>query len=197
MATRSTEVMPVTGRVDRDGRLVAADAALERLQVEAGSALGRALALPQIAALARAVASLGVPLSRALVAADSDHDLDLFVRAEPAGDAGETLLTIERWVARPAAGPRLALVASARGEEAEPDTAPHAAFATDAALVLTELSPELAEQLGLDRAAALGQPLTSLFRLVEEADGAMPLLVAVATRSPVDGQRAAPRGGGV
>lgn len=195
MATRSTEAVPVTGRVDREGRLVAADAALERLQVEAGSALGRALALPQIAALARAAASLGVPLSRALVAADSAHDLDLFVRAEPAG-SGETLLTIERWVARPAAGPRLALVVNARGEEAAPDAAPPPGFATDAALRLTDLSPALAERLGIDPATALGQPLTSLFRLVEEADGAMPLLAAVATRGRVDGQRAAPRGGG-
>ena len=194
MATRSTEAVPVTGRVDRDGRLVAADAALERLQVEAGSALGRALALPQIAALARAAASLGVPLSRGLIAADRDHDLDLFVRAEPAA-AGETLLTIERWVARPAAGPRLALVVNGRDEEAAPDAAP-SAFAIDAALALTDLSPGLADRLGLDPAAALGQPLTSLFRLIEEADGAMPLLAAVATRGPVEGQRAAPRGGG-
>ena len=46
------------------------------------------------------------------------------------------------------------------------------------------------------RDAALGQPLTSLFRLIEEADGAMPLLAAVATRGAVDGQRAVPRGGG-
>ena len=59
MASRA-EAVPINGRVDRDGRLVAADPALERLQVEAGSALGRALALPQIAALARAAASLGV-----------------------------------------------------------------------------------------------------------------------------------------
>ena len=82
MASRA-EAVPINGRVDRDGRLVAADAALERLQVEAGSALGRALALPQIAALARAAASLGVALARSVVAADRHHDLDLYVRAEP------------------------------------------------------------------------------------------------------------------
>ena len=195
MATRSTEAVPVTGRVDRDGRLVAADAALERLQVEAGSALGRALALPQIAALARAAASLGVPLSRALVAADNEHDLDLLVRAEPA-DGGDTLLTIERWIARPAAGPRLALVVNAPNEDSAPDDAAQPTFAADAALRLTHLSPALCQQLDIDPEAALGRPLTSLFGLVEEDDGAMPLLVSAASRSPVVGQRAAPRGGG-
>ena len=99
MASRPTEPVPISGRVDREGRLIAADPSLERLQVDAGSALGRPLALPQMAALARAAASLGVPLSRALIAADSSHDLDLFVRAEPQGD--EVELTIERWAARP------------------------------------------------------------------------------------------------
>ena len=200
MASRSTESVPVSGRIDSAGRLVAADAALERLQVEAGSALGRALALPQIAALARAAASLGVPLSRALVAADSQHDLDLFVRAEPVvGDGegkGAVDLTIERWIARPMAPPRLALVETADDDDRRAAERSTLEFSTDAALNLVELSPGLAGVLGLDPEAALGRPLTSLFRLVEEADGSMPLLGAVATRGAVDGQRAAPRSGG-
>jgi signal transduction histidine kinase len=198
MASRSTISVPVNGRVDRDGRLVSADAALERLQVEAGSALGRALALPQIAALVRAAASLGVPLSRAVIAADSDHDLDLFVRAEPgAGDeAGNILLTIERWVARPMAPPRLALVQTADEDERRETEAATFEFDVDATLKLIDVSPALAGLLGIEPGAALGRPLTSLFRLVEEADGTMPLLGAVATRGAVDGQRAVPRKGG-
>ena len=200
MASRSTEPVPISGRVDQDGRLVSADAALERLQVEAGSALGRALALPQIAALARAAASLGVPLSRALVAADSQHDLDLFVRAEPVvgepGGASEVQLTIERWAARPMAPPRLALVETPDDEERRATERSAMEFETDAALNLVDLSPALASLLGLDSGAAPGRSLTSLFRLIEEADGSMPLLAAVATRGRVDGQRAAPRGGG-
>nr|MBA3730055.1 PAS domain-containing sensor histidine kinase [Sphingomonas sp.] len=77
MASRSTESVPIVGRVDSAGRLVSADPGLERLQVEAGSGLGRPLALPQLAALARAAASLGVTLSRNVIAADRQHDLDL------------------------------------------------------------------------------------------------------------------------
>lgn len=200
MATRSTEAVPIGGRVDREGRLVAADPPLERLQVEAGSALGRALALPQIAALARAAASLGVPLSRTVIAADSEHDLDLFVRAEPlAGGeqgAGEVQLTIERWTARPMAPPRLALVETARDGEARESAPAVLEFGTDAALNLTDLSEALADLLAVETAAAVGRPLTSLFRLIEEEDGSMPLLAAVATRAAVDGQRAVPRKGG-
>lgn len=193
MASRPTETVPISGRVDRDGRLVAADPPLERLQVEAGSALGRPLALPQLAALARAAASLGVPLSRALLAADSRHDLDLFVRAEPQDD--EVLLTIERWATRPAMPPRLTLVESIDDEQDPAAAGSALEFATDAGLNFVEVSPSLASLLGRDPAECIGQPLTALFRLVEEEDGRMPLLVALATRAPVEGQRVVGRGG--
>ena len=192
MASRATEKVPIGGRVDGDGRLVAADPPLERLQVEAGSALGRTLALPQLAALARAAASLGVPLSRAVLAADSRHDLDLFVRAEPQGE--DVILTIERWAARPAAPPRLTLVETI-DEEAVAGGESALEFATDAALNLVDVSEPLAELLGRPADDCVGQPLTALFRLVEEDDGRMPLLAALAARASVEGQRALVRGG--
>ena len=202
MASRSTESVPISGCVDHDGRLVSADPALERLQVEAGSQLGRALALPQLAALARAAASLGVPLARTVIAADRHHDLELYVRAEPLfGDGaveggGEVRLTIERWVARPMAPPRLALVETVDDDERRAAERTNFEFDVDACLNLIDVSPALADLLGIDPSAALGRPLTSLFRLIEEVDGSMPLLGAVATRAAVDGQRAAPRLGG-
>lgn len=191
MASRS-EPVPVAGRVDRDGRLVAADPALERLQQEAGSVLGQALALPQIAALARAAASLGVSLTRNLVAADRHHDLDLHVRADPVGE--EVLLTIERWSARPMAPPRLSAVATLDDDTSQ-QARPSLAFELDASLQLIDVSPGLAELLGVDRDAVIGRPLTALFRLIEDDDGTLPLLAGIASRSPVSGQRAAARGG--
>jgi PAS domain-containing protein len=200
MASRSTELLPVGGRVDRDGRLVAADPALERLQVEAGSVLGRAVALPQLAALARAAASLGVAVSRAVSAADSGHDLDLFVRAEPLlGDIehhGEVRLIIERWVARPMAPSRLSLVEALDATDGQAPGHSVLEFETDAALSLIAMSPALADRLGVDPGGVVGRPLTSLFRLVEEADGSMPLLGAAAAHGAVVGQRAVPRTGG-
>jgi len=194
MASRSTEAVPIGGRVDREGRLVSADPALERLQLEAGAQLGGALALPQLAALARAAASLGVVLTRTVIAADQHHDLELFVRAEPLED--EVMLTIERWTARSMAPPRLALVGTVNDDETLATERTAIEFDVDAALNVAHLSPALATLLGIDPGTALGRPLTSLFRLIEEADGSMPLLAAVAARSAVSGQRAVPRSEG-
>ena len=104
MASAPSDIGPVSGRVDRAGRLVEADPPLLRLQEEAGSRLGAMLALPQLAAVARSAMKLGVPLSRSIIAASADQDLDLWVRAEP--DAEGAMLTIEGWKARPPAPPR-------------------------------------------------------------------------------------------
>ena len=91
MASVPSDLGPVTGRVDRDGRLTEADPPLLRLQQEAGSKLGAPLALPQLAAVARSAIKLGVPLSRAVVAASQSQDLDLWVRVEPDERRGDHL----------------------------------------------------------------------------------------------------------
>src|SRR3712207_191344 len=99
MASVPSEPRPVLGRVDQAGRLVSADPELEALQVEAGSAVGRALALPQIAAVARLARKLGIAVSRPALAASAEHDLELWVRATPEGE--EVALSIEGWNQRP------------------------------------------------------------------------------------------------
>lgn len=185
MASVPSDLGPVTGRVDRDGRLVEADALLLRLQQEAGSGLGAPLALPQLAAVARSAIKLGVPLSRAVIAASNDQDIDLWVRAEP--DAEGARLTIDGWKARPAAPPRLTLV----GSEPLPDDAEDGealTFTTDAELKITRISQALAERLGVDSAVS-GDPLTRHFLLSDDGNG-MPLLSAVAARRDFTGQRA-------
>jgi signal transduction histidine kinase len=190
MASVPSDLGPIAGRVDRDGRLVEADPPLLRLQQEAGSKLGAPLALPQLAAVARSAIKLGVPLSRAVIAASNDQDLDLWVRAEP--DADGAKLTIEGWKARPPAPPRLTLV----GSEPLPDEElgiETLNFTTDAELMITRISEPLAERLGVDGAAAIGDPLTRHFLLSDDGNG-MPLLSAVATRQDFTGQRAKLRG---
>jgi signal transduction histidine kinase len=190
MASAPSDLGPVTGRVDRDGRLVEADAPLLRLQQEAGSKLGAPLALPQLAAVARSAIKLGVPLSRGVIAASNEQDLDLWVRAEP--DADGARLTIEGWKARPPAPPRLTLV----GSEPSADAAladDELSFTTDAELKITRVSEALAERLGIDGANAAGDPLTRHFLLSDDGNG-MPLLSAVATRQNFTGQRARVRG---
>ena len=93
------EPRPVLGRVDAEGRLVAADPALLALHRRAGGREGGVLAVPQIAALARLSRRLGIAISRAAIAADGERDLDLWVRAEP--DGGEVALSITGWMQRP------------------------------------------------------------------------------------------------
>ncbi len=191
MASAPSDITPVTGRVDRQGKLTAADPPLLRLQEEAGSQLGALLALPQLAAVARSAMKLGVPLSRAVIAASNQEDLDLWVRAEPDPDGAS--LTIEGWKARPPAPPRLTLV----GSEPEADEqAAAAGFTADAELRITWIDAALAERLGIDADAAIGQPLTRHFQLTEIGDGVMPLLSALAGREDFVGQTAKVRGNG-
>jgi signal transduction histidine kinase len=181
----------VTARVDALGRLVEADALIAELQAEAGSQVGAKLALPQLAAVARLVRKLGISVSRPAVCAARDHDIEMWVRAEPDGE--DVVLTVEKWKKRPPAPSRLEVAA---GDDELIGKAVRNSWATDAELRFTSLSPDLAQLLGVDAADAVGQPLTRFLRLEEGEDGAMPLLAALAARSPFAGQPAAARGNG-
>ena len=191
MASAPSDPRPVLGRVDRDGRLVAADPELERLQVEAGSHLGATLALPQLAGIARVVQRLRIPVSRRVLAAGKDQDVDMWVRAVPDGD--DVALTIERWSARPASPPRLAAIAAVEHESL---AATPLSWSVDEQLRFVTVAPPLAELLSIDPAEACGQPLTRLFRLEEDSEGAMPLLAGLASRSSFSGQRVTARADG-
>ena len=193
MASAPDDPGIVTGRIDAQGRLVAADPPLAALQVEAGSALGARLALPQIAAVVRLARELGVPLSRPVTAAGASHDFDLWVRATIDGD--EVALEIEGWRPRPPAAPRLDLVLAADDEATVARDPATGEWATDAELKLTALAPDLAERLKIDPADAMGQPLTRYLKLDEDDDGTLPLVAGLAARAAFAGQQASPRTG--
>ena len=182
---------PMTARVDALGHLVEADPMLAELQVEAGSALGAKLALPQLAAVARLVRKLGISVSRPAIVGGRDYDLEMWVHAEP--DGQDVLLTVEKWKKRRPAPSRLEIAAS--DDDLVGKAARHS-WATDAELRFTSLSEDLAVHLGVDAAEAVGQPLTRFLRLEEGDDGAMPLLAALASRNAFAGQPAAARGNG-
>lgn len=193
MASVPSDLGPVRGRVDRDGRLTSADPPLLQLQEEAGSTLGAPIALPQLAAVVRSAMKLAVPLSRPVMAASSDQDLDLWVRVEP--DEDGATIAIEGWKARPPAPPRLTLVGSE--PRVEEDTHPGGlGFTTDAELKLTRIDERTASLLGMDAVSVLGQPLTRHFMLTDNDDGEMPLLTALASRQDFVGQQAKVRGNG-
>jgi two-component sensor histidine kinase len=182
---------PVFGRVDSVGRLVEADPLLVELQVGAGSEVGAKLALPQLAAVARLVHKLGISVSRPAIVGARDHDIEMWVRAEPDGE--DVLLYIERWKKRPPAPPRLEVPA---GDDDLIGKAARNSWATDAELRFTSVSAELASIVGGDTVELIGQPLTRLLRLEEGEDGAMPLLAALAARTAFAGQGATGRGNG-
>jgi signal transduction histidine kinase len=189
MASVPSEPTPVLGRLDKAGRLVSADPELEALQREAGSSIGKRLALPQVAAVADLARKLGIPVARPAIAGALEHDIELWVRATPEGD--EIALSLEGWTARAPAGPRLGALLG-RGSEAEANSS-RLEWAADEELRLISLSSDLAEHLGIDLAEAAGQSLTRVFKLEEDEAGEMPLISALAARRTFTGQRARSR----
>lgn len=59
---------PIAARVDRAGRLIAADPPVLALQEQAGARIDAPLAIPQLAAVARLAARLGVAIERPVLA---------------------------------------------------------------------------------------------------------------------------------
>jgi len=191
MASLPSDFSPVFGRVDANGRLVSADRELERLQVEAGSQLGAMLALPQLVAIARVASRLQIPVSRRVLAAGTQQDVDMWVRAVPEG--GEVALTIERWSARPASGPRLSEIGAVEHERLGTEPL---GWSVDEHLRIVTIAPRLVELATAELSDFQGQPLTKVFRLDESEDGAMPLLQALASRSGFSGQQVSLRPSG-
>lgn len=179
---------PVHGRLDGDMRLVEADGALAALHARAGGVAGGVLAIPQIANVARLARRLGIVVSRGVLAADGEADLELWVRAEPRGEGIE--LAIAGWAERPAAAAFPATLV-----EREHDFIRASAdwlWETDEALKLTALSPGVVAA----RESMLGQPLTKLVALQENEDGILPILEAIALQKRFDDQEGELRDGG-
>jgi signal transduction histidine kinase len=189
MASAPSEPRAVIGRIDKSGRLIAADPELEALQREAGSSLGQPLALPQIAAVAQLARKLRIAVVRPALAASTDHDIELSVRAVPEGD--EVALTLEGWTMRAPSGPRLGSLLGGNGDAGS--QAAGGEWAADEELKIISLSADLAEALGVDVAEAAGTALTRVLRLEEDENGEMPLISALAARRGFSGQRARSR----
>lgn len=191
MATAPSDFGPIRGRLDADDRLVSADPELIALQTDAGSHVGAELALPQILAIARLARKLGVPIYRNAIAGGAEQDIEMGVRAIPEGQ--EVALTLERLVHRAPAAPRLGSLVP-HEQQIDLGVAPEE-WAVNEDLVIVSISTGFAEKLGTTSEEAIGLPLTRFLRLEENEDGELPLLVAAASRSEFDGQRAKPRRG--
>jgi len=185
MTNDETEVAPVRGLIDLQGRLIEADPRLETLNNRAGGAIGQIVAVPQILAVSRLAQRLGILISRAVVAAEGDGDLDLWIKADPV-PAG-VRLEISGWRSRAAWQPGTGDVE--RAGDFVRSTADWL-WETDAALRLTFLSTSAGALHGFDTADMLGQPLTGLFALGEDSAGTFPILGGLAMRERFEDQRA-------
>ncbi|MET4897625.1 HAMP domain-containing sensor histidine kinase [Sphingomonadaceae bacterium jetA1] len=173
------ESMVARAILDGADRILSADPPIELLHLRAGGGETDSLAIAPIAKVARLARRLGIAVSRRVVVADGEGDLDLWVQARP--ETGQIRLSVSGWrdrrAWRPGATP--------------PDYAAAGAdfrWEADAALRLTYLSPQAGERLGLDVAALLGQPLSALFAFDPANGGGA--VTALADLAPFDGRGA-------
>jgi signal transduction histidine kinase len=169
--------MMVAGRVDREGRLISADPRLLALQIEAGGDANGEIAVPALFAVVRLARTLNVPISRTIIVADGDHDVELWVRAVP--EPGTIRLAIGGWVEIPTARPEDAMAAGrARlSSQLQGD----GRWQCDLRLVLTAVSDDMNAALGIEN--GVGAPINRLFRLIDDEHGELPLLSALADGS--------------
>lgn len=94
----------INARVDADGRLVAADAAIARLQDRAGGSLPGPIVVPQLAAAVAAALRHRAPVLRQIYAGEADFDLRFWVRVVP--DGRGAALTATGWYEEAKIGPQ-------------------------------------------------------------------------------------------
>jgi signal transduction histidine kinase len=175
----------LNGYVDAEGRLINADPRLLSLHSAAGGSEGSALAIPQLAAMARIARSLSIPISRPVIIANGDAVVEVLARAKLIDGVVHLTLSdidaaepIERSV--PLDDPaREADFAKLEGE---------ARWETDSALCITSISSGMTALIGRPMPDAVGKPLGSLFVPHVGPSGDLPILTALAQRADFTGQ---------
>ena len=94
-----------------------------------------------------------------------------------------------------APGPQNSIVFASSQESALLGDLTTGAWTTDAELNVTALAPDLAELLNIDPLNAIGQSLVRYFKLDENEDGSLPLLVGLISKANFSGQNAKTRSG--
>ena len=172
-------------RVAADGRLLTADTRLAALNARAGGRIGAPIAIPSLAMLVHLAQTLTIPVSRLVLAADGDDDIELLADARL--DNGGVSLTVGGWTRRPK---RSSWLVAALSSDPSTNAATGAwAWATDGQLRLTEAVFAPDDATALRGSDILGHQLTRLVRLVEDPEGDLPILVALATGTSFTGQR--------
>jgi signal transduction histidine kinase len=176
----------VTGRIDRDGCLVAASPELLALQESAGGSLPGPVAVPSIAAVSRLAQSLGILVSRRVVAAVDHQIVDFVVRAQP--DSGGIALQLTHLDGTDESEWAIADDPERAFDFAELESDGN--WRCDGGLRGIALDGELAQLAGSDEATDAERRLTRMFRLLESDSGDLPLLEGAMLRAPFSGQAA-------
>lgn len=179
----STEV---TGRIDRDGCLVAASPELVALQESAGGTMPGPVAVPSIAAVSRLAQSLGILVSRRVVAAVDHQIVDFVVRAQP--DGGGIALQLNQLEGASESDWAIADDPERAFDFAELES--DGVWRCDSGLRGLTFDGELAQIAGTDDAADAEGRLTRIFRLLETDSGDLPLLEGAMLKAPFSGQAA-------
>lgn len=172
----------VIGRVDLSGRLVSADARLVELQQQAGGSLGDDFAVPGLAAVVRLAQSLGILVTREIICANGDHDLQLLVRASPGQEGVD--LAIGGWTPRPQRQPWFG---------ADDDFPANKTVSEISWQWETDEELKIIATYGFSGLDIIGHNITQVFRMLENSDNIMPILNAAAKGSAFSGQPAVMR----
>jgi nitrogen-specific signal transduction histidine kinase len=176
----------VTATVDAAGHLIAADPRLEALHRDAGGEPGGRVAIPQIATLARLARTLAIPVSRPVMVADGNRTLDLHVRARLS--EGLVYLAVTGWDNVVIPEPDDMTESGREHDFARLEA--DGAWETDRNLRVTRLSGGVDANFGAGFGNFQGKPFAAVFALMQDDDGDVPLLAALAQRVAFKGQRA-------
>ena len=175
----------VTGYVDAEGRLIAADARLLAMQIAAGGGEGGKLAIPQLASLARIARSLAVPVARPVIVSDTGNVLEVLARARL--QDGIVHLTLADLDAATLLTPSAEADEAVRAEDFA-RLEGGISWAMDGDFILTSVGAGAAAIVGAKLDDAVGKPLAAVFVPVPAPNGAMPLLSALAKRTAFEDQ---------
>jgi signal transduction histidine kinase len=181
-----TTAIVATGRIDREGRLVAASRELLSLQQAAGAGLFDLIAVPAIASVSRLALRLGILVSRRAVAAVEHQIVEFLIRAHPDGDG----VVVELGEGQALAPPPWMTGEDPNRAQDFAELESEGNWACDADLRITAIDGRLAAFSGLAPDSDDPPRLTGYFRLLETETGDLPLLDGVAGCARFCGQKA-------
>lgn len=175
---------PVRGQLDGDGLLIAADPPLLRLHIACGGVEGGPLAVPQLAALCRLSARLGMSLSRPIHTIVDDNYIEMWAEVQviAGGDMPGIRIAIIDW--HESVDHRSERTKEARQRDFD-RLEGRGSIRTDSALRVVSI--RLAEGLTSEE-DYIGKSLLDLFDVIPPS-GHSRLLEAVAERQPIRNQR--------